>query len=179
MKFELLPGAPRDMAVVQNLGRFYVYDLAAFAGWRCPPDGLYECRDLSSYWGPDGLPFVIRVDGDLAGFALVDRRVGPAVDFAMGEFFVLRQFRRQGVGRQAAHAVFDRLPGSWEVSQILENHPAIAFWRQVIGRYPGASIRETTRWDDQTAQRQNVMTFRISRRRRAPVPASSARRGAG
>lgn len=159
-RVELVPATETERPVVQNLARFYVYDLSAFAGWPCPKDGLYACRDLADYWGPEGLAFTIRADGALAGFALVDRPspLGGA-DYWMGEFFVLAAYRRRGVGRAAALAAFRRLPGTWQVGQIPGNAPAIAFWRRVIDEATGGRFGEDQRWVEQAEARMNVMAF--------------------
>ena len=50
----------------------------------------------------------------------------------MAEFFVLRKYRRGGVGTDAARAVFARFPGEWQTRQQFENTGAIAFWRRAI-----------------------------------------------
>jgi len=63
----------------------------------------------------------------------------------MTEFFVLRRFRRHGVGRGAAFAAFDRFEGPWEVRQRLENADATAFWRRTIREYTRGNYEET-RW---------------------------------
>ena len=161
-RVELLPATAADRAIVQNLARFYVYELSAFAGWPCPEDGLYACRDLGGYWGPDGAAFALRVEGALAGFALVDRPspLGGAEHW-MGEFFVTLPWRRRGVGRQAALEVFRRLPGTWQVGQIPGNAPAIAFWRRVVDEAAGGRFAEEERWVEDAEARMNVMTFRV------------------
>lgn len=66
----------------------------------------------------------------------------------MGEFFVLRRYRRLGLGRVAAGAVLGRFPGRWEVRQVRTNPAATAFWRTAIP-YPFTE-RETTEGVAQT-----------------------------
>jgi len=66
----------------------------------------------------------------------------PALTYLIDEFFVLRKYRRRGVGAHVARTVFDRFPGHWEVSELRENTAAQAFWRRVIGRYTGGNFRE-------------------------------------
>ena len=61
----------------------------------------------------------------------------------MAEFFVMRKYRRRGVGKQMAFNVFDRLPGKWEVRQVAENNAGIAFWRRIILEYTGGNVQET------------------------------------
>jgi predicted acetyltransferase len=83
-------------------------------------------------------PFLVRVDGNLAGFVLVARYnylTGQKDTWVMAEFFIMRKYRRQGVGDSVAAYIFDQFPGGWQVGQITENTPATAFWRKVISRY--------------------------------------------
>jgi len=143
-EWRLDEAAEADLAVVQNLGRFYVYDFSEFTGWKCPDTGLYECRDLVRYWRRDDCwPFLVRCGGELAGFALIDRPDNEGVDYDVGEFFILRKFRRKGIGQAVAHALFDRFTGRWQVRQLQQNTPAIAFWRKVVGRYAGGGHAES------------------------------------
>lgn len=140
---ELLPADQQDKPIVQNLGRFYVYEFTGFTGWRCGEDGLYGCRDLSGYWDT-GHPYLLRVADELAGFAIVDRAAGDdEIDYYIAEFFVLARFQRRGVGRFAAHTLFDRFPGRWEVAQLPGYQRAIRFWRTVIDEYTQGHFEET------------------------------------
>ncbi|CCB86876.1 MULTISPECIES: GNAT family N-acetyltransferase [Parachlamydia] len=138
-----------DWQTVQNLARFYVYDMARYCGflpgWETPPNGLYTCDDLSSYFtDSDRYSFLIKVDHELAGFVLINK-VGsiPEVDWNMGEFFVISKFQGKGVGRTAAEQIFMQFPGLWEVMQIPENKGAIAFWNKVIQRYTNGHFMHT------------------------------------
>ena len=64
----------------------------------------------------------------------------------MGEFFVLRKFRRRGVGKQAAHRLFARHPGRWEVRELPSNMPAQGFWRRIIADYTQGDFSEAQEW---------------------------------
>jgi predicted acetyltransferase len=50
----------------------------------------------------------------------------------MSEFFVMRKYRREGVGRTAARELFASFPGSWLVHEVPGNDAATAFWRDAI-----------------------------------------------
>jgi predicted acetyltransferase len=118
-----------DKSVVRHLLELYQHDLSEFDGRDVGDHGLYEYRYLDHYWvESDRRPFLIQVDGRWAGFALV--RLGPPID--MSEFFVMRRFRRSGVGREAARQIFRMLPGGWQVRQLASNTSASQFWRRVI-----------------------------------------------
>ena len=148
MQIDILDATRDHLPIIQNMGRLYVYDISEFMGWRCPPDGLYGCRDLAPYWDePDAWPFLIQVDGELAGFAMINTKGNvPETDYNVGEFFILRKFRRRGVGTHVARALFARFPGNWEVMQLLPNAPAIAFWRSVVAACTSATWWSSGYW---------------------------------
>ena len=60
----------------------------------------------------------------------------------MGEFFVARQHRRQGIGRRVAVELFDTFGGCWEVREMPTNTPAQRFWRRIIADYTGGAFTE-------------------------------------
>lgn len=141
MKITLFKATQEDKNTVQNLGRFYVYEMSRYCGflptWETPANGLFECIDLSSYCEKsDRYAFLVKVDDELAGFVLINK-VGstPDVDWNIGEFFIISKFQGKGVGRQVAEQVFNQFPGIWETSQIPENKAAIEFWDRVVSRY--------------------------------------------
>jgi predicted acetyltransferase len=144
MNIEIVSAAG-DQDVIRNLFAFYVHDLSEMAGFDVGDDGAYALPpSLALYWeGPDaGLryPFLVRADGKPGGFALV-KRIGPET-YDMGEFFILRKFRRSGLGRYVACALFDRFAGKWEVRELPSNTPAQAFWRRIIGDYTTQDFEE-------------------------------------
>jgi predicted acetyltransferase len=59
------------------------------------------------------------------------------------EFFIMRKYRRQGVGKWVATAVFNKLPAKWEVRVVTKNIPAQKFWRQTIAEYTSNQFEET------------------------------------
>ena len=63
----------------------------------------------------------------------------------MSEFFVRKEHRRVGMGRDAATLIFDRFAGNWQIIEYMRNPGAVAFWRRVIGGYCGDSYTERTR----------------------------------
>lgn len=152
MKINITPAPKEAMPVIQNMARFYAYDLSKSCGfyelfdWSFPENGLYEAQDVSKYWEePNRYPFLIRVDDELAGFALINK-VGsiPDIDWNMGEFFIVGKFQGKGIGKQVAFEIFDKFPGQWEVMQMPPNIPAIEFWRKVISDYSNNQLIETT-----------------------------------
>jgi len=66
-----------DYPCIQNMARFYVYDLSRECGfiskdWNMPETGLYESFDFKCYFDdPLRRAYLIKVDQELAGFALL------------------------------------------------------------------------------------------------------------
>lgn len=137
MDVKLEPARDRR-ATVENLFQFYVHDFADFWETRrveFGEDGRFpDYPPLAAYWTePDAEPFLIRADGNIAGFVLLDRHThtDQPCDFNMGEFFVSRLYRREGVGRAAALQAITARKGLWEIAVARANTGALAFWRGV------------------------------------------------
>ncbi len=151
MHVHVAPAGPEDEARLCALLELYVYDFSEGLELDVEEDGRFRVPAVASYWtDPGSHAFLVRCDGKLAGFALVQERsrlTGEAGVRDMAEFFVLRRYRRRGVGQQVARWLFDRFRGSWEVRQRAEQPAATEFWRRVIRAYTSERFDEV-RWDD-------------------------------
>ena len=127
---------PTELSCVENMMQFYNYDLSESLDVNFAETGLYALRPKESYWAKPGvIPFVIFVDGALAGFAVVDDEViQPASRYNMGYFFIARRYRGQGVGAQVATHLFAQFAGAWEVYFYINNKAASAFWNAMFSK---------------------------------------------
>jgi predicted acetyltransferase len=123
-----------ERVLLQRMLELYQHDLSDIWDQDLDANGDYGYA-LDRYWrDPACTPYIIRVDGQAAGFALVDDKVKvPGGTFWMDQFFVMKKYRGRGVGAIAAKRVFALHPGQWQVGQMPANHAAQAFWRRVIG----------------------------------------------
>lgn len=139
---EVLPAARDQQSVLANMLELYAYDLSKAFDLHLGSDGRYGYDSLPLYWKEETrLPFLIKVDGRLSGFALVSRGSlvsGNRSVWDMAEFFVLKRYRRLGVGAMAAQELWRRLPGQWEVRVLKTNEPALLFWQTTIAAFTGA-----------------------------------------
>ena len=156
-----------DATLLSNLLELYVHDLsAAFPSIELGPDGRFGYPKLGLYWSePERrFPFLIRCNGRVAGFALVTRGA-PASDdpdvFDVAEFFVLRRYRRSGVGRRAAVLLWSRFPGRWIVRVSEGNLGALPFWADVIAEFTCGAATESRRPGNPHAWR--VFSFESAR----------------
>ena len=161
---------PQDANPTPSFGGFglmqlYLYEFSEIAGGDVDESGEFPYRWLDEYWTESRRhPFLVYSDGRIAGFVLVNTysvvRRDPNTR-CIAEFFIMRKYRRLGMGRRAAFHVFDRYRGPWEVRQTQANVVAQAFWRAVIGEYTDGDFEETVM--DVEAWRGVVQTFDNSR----------------
>lgn len=128
----------KDKETIKNLMQFYFYDFSEFVAAYVGNNGLfYEYKYLNAYWEEkERFPYLIEKEGKIAGFILVREVQEEGKHFwSIAEFFIMKKFRLNGLGKHAAHQVFEKHKGNWEVFQIENNKPAQAFWRKVISEY--------------------------------------------
>ncbi|RIL05377.1 MAG: hypothetical protein DCC71_10610 [Proteobacteria bacterium] len=141
---------PDAAPLLRNLLELYVHDLSAIFPVEIGPDGRFGYERLALYWSEPATrhAFVIRRGERVAGFALATRG-SPATDdpadLDVAEFFVLRAHRRAGVGRDAAFALWDGMPGRWIVRVSEANRAGLAFWREVVRAYTSGRFGESAR----------------------------------
>ena len=148
MNIQLRVPSRSDRNLVRRLMELYQYDFSEFDGQDLDEHGCFGYGDLDYFWfEPTHAVFLVTVDEKLAGFVLIDNEVVvTGNERSVTEFFIMRKYRRQGVGKQVAIEVFRRLPAKWEVRIIEQNSPAQAFWRRVIAEYTQDKFQE--KWLD-------------------------------
>ena len=142
-----------EKPILNNLMQLYLYDFSEFMDCDVEDNGLFgEYPYLDDYWisVEHRFPYFIKRDGKNVGFILVryiDSSDTP--HFSMAEFFIMKKYRKGGIGRQTAYYLFDSFPGKWEVAEIKENTPAQKFWRKIISEYTNDHYKEIQKrgWD--------------------------------
>jgi predicted acetyltransferase len=149
-KVSLERATPEMEPLLRNLLELYIHDLSQFFAVEPGPDGRFGYDKLPLYWSePEQRhAFLIRSGTRVAGFALATR--GSPVsddpeDLDVAEFFVLRGFRRAGVGREAAIQLWDCVPGRWVVRVSEANLAGVPFWHDVVRSYTAGAFVESTR----------------------------------
>jgi predicted acetyltransferase len=131
----VVPAAPETRDTLVRLVQLYLHDLSAVEGWDVDETGSFGEELLRGCWTDARRhPFVIRADARVAGFALVDRGshlTGDPTVYDMAEFFILRRWRRCGVGRVAVRHLTQLFAGEWEIRPFHGYGPAMSFWSTV------------------------------------------------
>ncbi|MEM8532567.1 MAG: GNAT family N-acetyltransferase [Chloroflexota bacterium] len=161
MHITLLPATTSKKPIIANLLQLYLHDCSVFNEGDLDDSGLFHYASFENYWTqPAHHAFLIYADKRLVGFAFINRKslTNTAFDgYAIADLFVLRRYRRLGIGRAAAESLFNRYPGKWEVATFAANVPAQAFWRSVINQYTSGSYTEI--WQQTTNWRGHIRQF--------------------
>ncbi|MEK3917708.1 GNAT family N-acetyltransferase [Paenibacillus sp. FSL H7-0331] len=137
------------LIALKNLCELGAYDLSELNGTNVNENGIYLKNNNYKNWyeDPSYDLFFIRVEGLLAGFVIVKHIIEEDV-YYLNHFFILRKFRKQNIGKQAARMAFELYAGNWRVSQFDWNTPAQIFWRKIVRHYTSDNYVETRRKDD-------------------------------
>lgn len=145
---QITPATIEDETTFRNLFQFYIYEFSRFMNWTTTYAGRFIEADLDGCWDDSGVrhPFLIRQDGELAGLAIVDtlsqaRYLGHGAVNELAEFFIMAAFQRQGLGKRAAHQVFNLFSGKWHVFCAEQNQRADHFWRETVQAYTQGNFK--------------------------------------
>ncbi len=161
MQIEVVPATREQQPVFANLFELYAHDFSEFSDLKIGVDGRFGYEQLPLYWRePNRFPFLIRANGDLAGFVLVQQGSqvsGAGEIWDMAEFFVLRGYRRHGVGVRVAQDVWRMFTGSWEVRVTDKNLVARTFWQRAVSEFTG--VRAESAFTEVAGKRWHVFSF--------------------
>ena len=131
-EIRLVPAALDQQPAIANLIQLYLYDMTESMPFPVGPDGRFEYDFLDRFWR---FPYLIYAGDEIAGFALVIDEcplTGRKPCWFMAEFFVLKAYRRAGVGQAALTAALALHPGGWHIAVPQVNAPARAFWSAAL-----------------------------------------------
>jgi predicted acetyltransferase len=170
LNIELVRVEKEQRSVLRQLVELYAYDFSEYDQADVNDHGYFGYDYLDYYWTePNRHSFFIRVDGKLAGFVLVSDYCSvlrEAQGWSVSEFFVMRKYRRQGVGKQVAAMVFGMFSGKWEVFQHEANVPSYHFWASVVQAYTGGRFETVDGVVDECGDRGRAFIFDTSQMER-------------
>jgi predicted acetyltransferase len=145
LEITVVEAGPEAQPLLHRLMELCQHDYSELNGADVDEHGCFGYRYLERYWREPGrYPFLVRVSGKSAGFVLVrelERNADGQPVHEVAEFFILRKYRRRGIGQAVAQQVFARFPGVWQLRVEANNQPAQAFWQVVVGRCGHGDVR--------------------------------------
>ncbi|QXH49311.1 GNAT family N-acetyltransferase [Pseudomonas fakonensis] len=139
---ELLKTTPEQADLIRNLYQFYAYEGSDLEQEDVDVQGRFYIHEphLQRYWQSPGWgAYLVLVDDFIAGFVLIERSELPGIDaLELADLFILKRFRRQGVGS----AVAGQFLGDGNHHWLLRCHggdaPAVAFCQALLANLPRA-----------------------------------------
>ena len=136
----LLPTTADQAPLIRNLYQFYSYESSDWEQEDVEVDGRFYIHDehLHRYWQDDGWgAYLVLADGFIAGFVLVERSELPGIDaLELADLFILKKYRRQGLGRAVAQQILGNHPHNWLLRCYRQDHLAMAFCSAVLADLP-------------------------------------------
>ncbi len=136
MQIELVPVIEEQREILAHLIELYEYDFSEYENSDVNSYGLYGYSYLDYYWTEKNrYAYFIKVDGKLAGFVMICGfcYVSKTKDtLFMSEFFVMKKYRKMGVGFFAACEALKKHPGKWELTVHTNNPISHCFWKKVV-----------------------------------------------
>jgi len=146
MKIELEKISLDKKDTFKNLMQFYLYDYSDTDKRDINEWGRFEYEYLDSYFENKEFrePFFIKLNNIVVGFLLINDFTieGDKEVKSIAEFFVMKKYRRIGIGTAALRKLFKLFPGKWEIKIDKNNEIGLRFWREKIGKITGGKVVE-------------------------------------
>lgn len=140
---EIIKARSDQQSVIAQLYELYTYEMTDLVDFDIKDNGYYGYEDLLLYWKDSSrYPYLIWVNQKLAGFVLLQQGLPSETDtppdvWDVAEFFIMRKFRKKGIGQYVAQYIWQKFKGPWQVRVWGNNEPAHAFWRAAIEIFSG------------------------------------------
>lgn len=124
-----------EKRILKNLFSYFMHDLSPYEDIELDKHGFFNCPDIKLIIENKGLkPFLIFHKKEIAGFINISMPVFAAdkTTHVIQQLFVLKKFRRLGVGKEASKLVLNKFPGKYAIGQLIKNKPAVKFWKSFL-----------------------------------------------
>ncbi|RKP47959.1 GNAT family N-acetyltransferase [Cohnella endophytica] len=136
MNIEIQQAGILQKPIMENLMALFLHDLSEFADDIKVDDmGMHRFDVMDLFFEKEGLtPYLVRLDGEITGCILIQsgQYTNPEhADYVLNSFFILKRYRRRGIGMAVAGRLFSQYPGRYCCAQLKSNVPAVRFWKKV------------------------------------------------
>lgn len=124
-----------DKTILRNLFSLYLHDLSSYTTMLdIGEDGSFEYGGFDRFWQVGGIsPYFIQWDDRIIGFILLLERpfLKKEHDYAVSDIFILNKYKGKGLGKKAIRTLFQEKKGKYYVIELMENKPAVIFWKKL------------------------------------------------
>lgn len=117
MNYQIIKATKADLEILTNLFQFYIYDFSEFMDVDVEENGRYSEYPLNDYWTEKNFfAYLIKSNEKYIGFVLVKFIKTDNISYnSIVEFFIMKKYRRAGIGKLVANEIFCLHRGNWEV----------------------------------------------------------------
>lgn len=140
--------------VLKNLWNLYAHDMSDYRETiEINEDGSFPFPDIDLYFSKSYLhPLLIRVNGKIAGFILISEPpyFKYKVDYGIEEFFILRKYRRNGVGSAVINRIFDMYKGKYWYIILEKNQASRNLFKKILNNKNIKCVERLKDFDEAT-----------------------------
>ncbi|GAB2191417.1 hypothetical protein MAH1_30250 [Sessilibacter sp. MAH1] len=139
--------------IIISLFNCYIYEFSAMLNSNLPTNGRYFKHKhlIEPYWSEsDHIPYFIEVNNEIAGFVFIRKFPEDNERYDIDQFFVLKRYSRQGIGRSAFNLCVQLYPGKWLIRVLKENKRALEFWQNSINAITNGQFNHSYKLDFET-----------------------------
>ncbi|MDQ0359345.1 GNAT family N-acetyltransferase [Breznakia pachnodae] len=142
---QLVKVASKNKSLLFNLMQLYLYDLSVYFNFKTNNNGIYEYDHFEDYFTDTNyISYFIYNDNELIGFVLLND-YSPITNkheniINVSEFFILKLYRKQGLGEITFQTLLDMHKGVWTIKPAAFSKEANAFWKTIINKHIGSKI---------------------------------------
>ena len=136
MDISITPISINEKEILRNLLEKYEYDNSQYESTDVNDCGLYGYKYLDHYWtDKNRYAYFIKANNKLAGFIMIDDYLyynEIKSNYCISEFFVMKKYRRMGVGKYAVKYIVNKYRGKWQIGYNPNNNTGKIFWNTVV-----------------------------------------------
>jgi predicted acetyltransferase len=157
-KIEIVKATQNNNIVIARLLELYVYDFTEYMDFDVDEEGLFHYPFEEYLSLPDHFIYLILVNGHYAGLVLMKLATNEQGKsyYTIAEFFILKKYRKLGIGKKVASKILMDYPGHWMIYQSKNNIPAQIFWRKIIAECTNGQYKEYQK-DDKPHQEFDII----------------------
>ncbi len=104
---------------------------------------------LKNYWAQSPIwPYLMIVGDEVAGFCMLRHYPGEFETIDIDQYYVVKTFRRQGVGIKSLTMLVKMHPGNWLIRVLKPNDGAFKFWVNAVESCIGKNYENRNEKDD-------------------------------
>lgn len=133
----IIDAKPEQEELFKNLVNLQFHDLSEFRdNFDILEDGRFEWNFSECFKSnnENHHPLLIMFNNRVVGFLIFSmfNEKHPEADFQLVEMFILKMYRKKGIGKKVINLIFENYKGKYHLDVSKKNIPAINFWENLI-----------------------------------------------